>query len=575
MHHTPYPESNLFRAATIINLSSRTHMSQSPFSLDLIKFFSALTAHNVDMSLPWLYSLLVIIFVTITLLPGALWAGALTPVNTLKPSTGQLLLPGWRNTTALQNNYHSNLRNLYQLHTAEGLFSYKPEFDLQGTILGLAAQASNPGPHAKLDKTGYLYDARSSGVGASVGLMDQAFSNNTKSYNFTELGLQSHTSCIYNDTADFSVGDDLLPDDDGWLYSLFDTSGSLPVAGESVNVGATAFGYGPGQIVTLFTATSGSHNTLGIFAGEGSGEGQYYGPLNNVQCDIKFSPTVFSLSVDRTNRTISIFPVGDVDMPPYGQLVINRTLGAMSTMSSVLTTAYVPMLGQALMHNIANVPVSPGKNSTSNLLGVTDAVDSFIDNILLSYASAELMITKDSVPSNITSEETAIVFGKPVYIYLIFTTNLIIFLVYLAEALRTRGWHDLTTFNYMDVKTVIVGASMGGTGIADEVNTLHEQKGSTWRAEAKDRIAGQVHAQLDRTSQGATAIVVSNVDIRTSSQRRRPTLGRLTDSATGILLQHIGEISTLPRRLSHEERRASLGSWNVESSGRHEDLTGG
>ena len=575
MHYTLYPESNLFCTATIINLSSRTYMSQSPFSLDLIKFFSALTAHNVDKSLPWLYFLAVIIFVAITLLPGALWAGAMTPVNTLKLSTGQMLLPGWKNTTALQNNYHSNFRNLYQLNTVEGLFSYKPEFDLQGTMLGLAAQASNPSPHAKLDKTGYLYDTRSFGVGASVGLMDQAFPNNTKSYNFTELGLQSHTSCIYNDTADLSMGDDLLPQDGGYLYSLFDVSGNLPVAGDSVFVEATAFGFNAGQIVSLFTATSGLSNTLGIIAGGGSGKDQYYSPLNNVQCDIIFSPTVFSLSVDRIHRNISVLPIDDVDMPPYGQLVINRTLSAMSTMSTVLTTAYVSMLGQALMHNIANVPVAPGNNSDSNLIGVTDAVDSFIDNILLSYASAELMITKDFVPSSVTSEEAAIIFGKPVYIYLIFTTNLIIFLVYFAEVLRTRGWRDLTTFNYMDVKTVIVGASMGGTGIADKVNTLHEQKGSTWRAEAKDQIAGQVHAQLDKSSQGVAAVVVSNVDIGTSSQRRRPRLGRQNDSATGILLQHIGEVGTLPRRLSHEERRASLGSWNVESSGRHEDLTGG
>ena len=405
--------------------------------------------------------------------------------------------------------------------------------------------------------------------------MDQTFPNNTKNYNYTESVLQSHTSCIYNDTADLSMGDDLLPQDGDWLYSLFEVSGNLPVAGESVFVEATAFGFNAGQIVSLLTATSGSQNTLGIIAGGGSGEDQYYGPLNNVQCDIICSPMNFSLSVDRTNRTISVVAINDIDMPPYCQLVINRTLGAMSTMSSVLITAYISMLGQALMQNIANVLVAPGNHNASNLFGVTDAVDSFIDNILLSYASAELMITKDSVPSNVTSEEAAIVFGKPVYIYLIITTNLIIFLIFFVEALRTRGWRDLPTFNYMDVKTVIVGASMGGTGIADEVNTLHEQKGSTWRAERKDRIAGQVHAQLEKSSQGAAAVVVSNVDIRTPSQRRRPTLDRPSGSATDILLQDISGVSTLPRRLSHEERRSSLGSVNAESSGRHEDLTTG
>ena len=566
--YTLYSGPNLSCAATIINLSSRAYMSQSSFSLDLTKFFSALTAHNVDNSLPWLYSLPVIIFVTITLLPGALWAGAITPVNSLKPSTRQMQLPGWENTTTLKNNYHSELRNLYDLNTVEGLFTYRPDFDLQGPMLGMAAQASSQtggiSPHAKLDKTGYVYNARSFGVGASVGLMDYAFPNTTKSYDYTELGLQSHTSCIYNDTTALSIGDDILPQGSGWLYSLFEVNGHLPVAGESVPVGATAFAFNAGGVVSLFTATSGLNNTLGIIAGGGS-ENNYYGPLNNVQCDIIFSPTTFSLSVDRTNRTISVFPVDDVDMPPYGQVVINRTIGAMSTMSSALTTSYVSILGQTLMYNIANVQVAHGNNSASNLLGVSDAVDSFIDNILLSYASAQLMITKDFAPSDVTSEEAAIVFGTPVYIYLIFITNFIIFLVYIAEALRTRGWRHLTTFNYMDVKTVIVGTSTGGNGIANKVNTLHEENGSIWRAEMNDRIAGQIHVQLEESPQGAAAIVVSNVDVGMSSRRRRPMLDRPKGSATEILLQDISEESTLRQRLNHEERRSSLGLENAES----------
>lgn len=576
---TLYLGPNLSCAATIINLSSRAYISQSPFSLDLVKFFSALTAHNVDSTLPWLYCLPVIIFVAITLLPSALWAGAITPVNALRPSTRPIQLPGWSNTTVLRLNPHSNLRDLYQLNTDEGLFTYKPDFDLQSAMLGTAAQASSQSggisPHARLDKTGYVYDARSFGVGASVGLMDQAFPNTTKSYNYTESGLQSHTSCIYNDTADWSLGDDLLPQDDGWLYQLYDITGNLPVGGESFPIEATSFGFNAGSTVALVTATNGLNNTLGLIAGNGSGPNQYYGPLNNIQCDIIFSPMIFSVSVDRTHRTISVFPIDDADMPPYGQLVINRTLDAMSTMSSVLTTTYVSMLGQALMHNIANVPVVSGNINASNLLGVSDAVDSFIDNIILSYASADLMITKDYAPSNVTSEEAAIAFGTPVYVYLIFITNLIIFLVYIAEALRTRAWRDLTTFNYMDVKTVIVGTSMGGTGIADKVNTLHEQNGSTWRAERTDRIAGQIHAQLERSSQGAASIIVSNAAIGTSSRQRRPKLNRPNSSATAILLQDMSGASTLPQGLSHRERRSSLDWESAESLGRHEVLSGG
>ena len=258
---------------------------------------------------------------------------------------------------------------------------------------------------------------------------------------------------------------------------------------------------------------------------------------------------------------ISVFPIDDVEMPPYGQLLTNSTLDALSKMSMALTTANVSMLGQAVMLNIANAPpFSPPNINASILYGISEAVDSFIDNILLSYALAELIITKDFVPINVTAGEATIVFGTPVYTYLIFITNLIIFLVYIAEALRTRGWRDLTTFNYVDVKTVIIGTSMGGTGIADKVNTLHEQNGSTWHAERKDRIAGQIHAQLEKCSQGVAAVVVSNVDIGTSSRQRRPMLDRPNGSATDILLQDISEVSTLPQRLSHEEGRSSLGS---------------
>ena len=478
----------------------------------------------------------------------------------------------------LETNYDSDHRNLYQLNTDLGLFSYHPEFDLQGTIIGLAAQASIPRAHAKLDNTGYEYVTRSFGAGASVGLMDQAaFSDTTQRYYYTELGLQSHTSCIYNDTADLEVGPNLLTQEDLWTYQIYDVKGHLPVAGESMPVETTAFGLEPAQTVSLFAVTNGLNNTLGIIAGDRTGEMQYYGSLNNVQCDIIFYPRNFSVIVDTTHQFITVSPLDDVDMPPYGQLVINRTLDAMSIMSMVLTNANVSMLGQALLNNIDNVPPDddPPNSTDSNLLGISDAVDSFIDNILLSYALAELMITEDFVPINVTSEEAAIVFGTPVYIYLIFITNLIIFLVYMAEALRTRGWRDLTTFNYVDVKTVIVGTSMGGTGIADKVNTLHEQNGSTWRAERRDRIAGQIHAQLERSSQGVAAVVVSNVNVGTPSRRRGSMLDKPNGSATDILLQDMSGVGTLPQRLSHEERRSSLGSENVESLNRHEDLSRG
>lgn len=43
----------------------------------------------------------------------------------------------------------------------------------------------------------------------------------------------------------------------------------------------------------------------------------------------------------------------------------------------------------------------------------------------------------------------------------------------------------------MDVKTVILGVSKGGTAIADNARTLHDAQNSVWRAEEGNRTAGR------------------------------------------------------------------------------------
>ncbi len=417
------------------------------------------------------------------------------------------------------------------------MFTFMPEYDLQGTMLDVAADASSrrngTNSHAKMDKTGYTYARRSYGVGASAGLVEDALLNSTEGYIYHELGFWAQTSCIYNSTSNFYLGPNIL-EGAGFLVEIFEAQGSLPYGNDNINF-ATA-GFGAGGVVALLTATVDLRHILAVTTGAAGTA--YYAPLNNVQCEISFTPTNFSINVDTTSRTISVEPLQEVAWPPYGEMMVNRAVGSISTMAQALsTTMYVSIVGQSLMYNIANVQAAQGVSSTSNLLGVADWVNSLLDSILVEYSSAQLMIAKESVNTTAESKMAATVIGTPAYIFPIFTLNLVICLIYLFEVYRTRGWRHLSKFNFMDIKSVIIGTSIGGTAIADRARTLHDMQSSVWHADQSDRIAGGIHVQLDKTTQDTVAIVLANEEAE--SRRRYPTstgsIGRAGDN--GFLLQ--------------------------------------
>ena len=164
-------------------------------------------------------------------------------------------------------------------------------------------------------------------------------------------------------------------------------------------------------------------------------------------------------------------------------------------------------------------------------------MNSLLDSILVEYSSAQLVIAKESINSTAESRVTTTVIGTSAYIFPIFTLNLVICLIYLFEVYRTRGWRHLSKFNFTDIKSVIIGTSVGGTAIAERTRTLHNAKSSIWLADQGDSIAGKIHIQLDRTTQDVVAIVLASEEAE--SRRRYPTatgsIGRASDS--GFLLQ--------------------------------------
>ena len=66
------------------------------------------------------------------------------------------------------------------------------------------------------------------------------------------------------------------------------------------------------------------------------------------------------------------------------------------------------------------------------------------------------------------------------------------------EAARARGWRVLTSFAYLDLKTVIIAASAGGVGIARAVSKKHRFKETQWAGYPTDPIACAVRVYFVR-----------------------------------------------------------------------------
>jgi hypothetical protein len=99
-----------------------------------------------------------------------------------------------------------------------------------------------------------------------------------------------------------------------------------------------------------------------------------------------------------------------------------------------------------------------------------------IDDILISYASAQLMVGRLFTQQPARTMVYALQFGQPGYIYAVFILNLIIIFAVLGEATRTYGWADLGRFNYLDPRDLIIAASRGGAEIAQAADDIMEKQ---------------------------------------------------------------------------------------------------
>ncbi|MCJ1431076.1 hypothetical protein MMC27_000426 [Xylographa pallens] len=457
----------------------------------------------------------------LSLVPAALWTGALTPVVATEVRDGDFSIPYygpdpeskyWNQTTAGLDGVVN--RSSY------GSFSYNPTVTILGSLLDNAAVATAPNSlyqtHRKLDNTGYTFLGRSYGIGSSVGLAEVPWNDNLQSFTFLESGFMSNITCWYNYTMDFHVEQDLA-DNDGYPY-MWSATGHLSDGGfEYIRMP----GFGDSEVVALL----GHNPQWGMATGQNASK---YAQLNQTSCEVNFNKQTFVAAVDVVKQVISIQPVSNetgianltatswnLDMSQLADNLVEE-IGLMVSASGALI--FSP-LGGAFISNIANTNASQANGflpSTLNisdlaLHGIASSLESMIDDILIAFSSAQFIIAGENnngrMSSHLTATLAAVKIGDERFIVCISIINAVIVLLFVFEAVRNRGWKSGTLFDYRDLKCLVIGTTLGGAENMRIVEKKLRDEERFWVANPADLTMGKLEIGM-KSRGGALALVL-------------------------------------------------------------------
>ena len=148
----------------------------------------------------------------------------------------------------------------------------------------------------------------------------------------------------------------------------------------------------------------------------------------------------------------------------------------------------VSPVGEALNTNVRNYQTAHNIsiNSTKSqdiLPGITQAIEAMIDDILIGYASAHIMVAQSTKSRPAKFTITALRFGEPKYIYTVFAINFVIVLLVFVQGVVTGLWRYLPALDCLDPRSIIVAVSNGGSSIANAMG---------------DASGGEVSVKLDQ-----------------------------------------------------------------------------
>lgn len=330
-------------------------------------------------------------FEAITLVPAALWAGAITPVKTTIQKASLTQIPiysldprglHWNMTNSTDIQYAATAANTTN---PLGIFSFYPSVTFGGQILNTASSATPINStivptHPKYDNTRYSFSGRSYGVGSSVGLVGDVLEmSNLAQYSYLEAGYKTNVLCTVNASSLFNIWriDETvykgvpvnylaagpLPNSDPVANSV--TRGPLTLnfsAQSAANIPMVTFN----SYVALTAVASQSNNSRNIISIATQGIGSlgnetvtntYYDFLNNTQCEVEFVPKTFRVNVNVSELLITVVDTNTSHMPDidpttahYGPglgVVAQRAMSDIRIFGHIYTTLYTSVVGDS------------------------------------------------------------------------------------------------------------------------------------------------------------------------------------------------------------------------------------
>ena len=505
----------MFTVCMLINWTSRVILGRRPVSLDRLDFWSALVGSRISWTLKKSRIPLILLFVILTRIPAALWAGALAPsTSTASQPHANLttLLPRYTDASLAQYSPHGLFEdNDPLISTSLGIFSFSPVRDRFGFLINDGASASTQNAtltplYKKNDNSNYTYYGRSYGVGSSVGLVDRKIGTRHESLNsftYNETGTLIGVSCIVNRSTDFHL--ELAYSSDKVVYpNIYEATGCPPWIGPGNDCGGfSEIGMGGDDAVVAvawWNQYSNIENYIGTLA---IASGANYTALNNTQCNVSMIPKDFTIAVSVKEGLITVTPQdGGVD-PPNGtnpMPIVSSAFTTFASLSEVASTKFTSAIGNLLNSNINNVLLQKTNETDEQktLRGISEAIQVVMDDALVAYGSAQLMLANVTRPVQIHLVVDALTIGTPTYVYIVAGLNAAVVIAVVFEAVRTKGWKGMPRWNYMSVKSTVVSSSMGGMEIGRTVENLHRAANTAWRGDANDRINGNLKVRLRR-----------------------------------------------------------------------------
>ena len=521
----------LYTATTLINVGTRVYLTAASIPLGKLKFWTVLLARQIDFALPWKKVFITALFFVIAQAPAALWAGALTPVfmASTEPA-GSLQIPTFTSTTEnIWNNQFqlrgpevwNNETNCTTSRNEQGFAASCPVPDMQGLLLNSATSASTltggPRNHSKNDNTQWTYRGRSFGVGSSQGVLSPAglpLASQLQTYQYTE-GYMSSVSCDQNTSSAYGNFPFEYAFENRVL--VWAIAGYLPnsVPGNSESYPVFTWSTEGEEFLAWSAVVNEGKNMIAITTTE------KFKSFNQTQCVVTFLPTNFNVVVDLSTQVIVVTPSNSSgtarDIEPTGHLTAN-TMYSINLLSRMSTSLYVSVLGESLNYNVETLTGQDGNTTISSEIintVVESCFEAVIDDILVAFGIAQLILANSSTSVPVNGVYTAVRIGQDTFIYATLGINILLALIALIEAVRTRLWHRLPTFDYTNVVSVVIAASAGYGLVANEARhregRMHDLGNSKREStKAVDGIVVQLKSQGgDGTESGQIAIVTA------------------------------------------------------------------